>query len=172
MTWGLAADEFQARDEFARAQPQRIHARDSAPQDSEGWPPQLYVREGRRMVGTYVFTQNDRQYNTSKADSIGAAPASAAIHPVPAHTSITHHAGLFSYNIDSHHTQRVVGVQGALKGWAMNEGDFELYGGPLGTAVCFANNQLTSIMRLEQPARAAAAAVLFAVRCTRRCCCT
>lgn len=64
------------------------------------------------MVGTYVFNQNDRQYNTSKADSIG----------------------LFSYNIDSHHVQRMVGEEGALKGWAMNEGDFELYGGPLGTS--------------------------------------
>ena len=41
-------------------------------------------------------------------------------------------AGLFSYNIDSHHVQRVVGAQGVLKGFAMNEGDFELYGGPLG----------------------------------------
>ena len=40
-------------------------------QESGGWPPQLYVREGRRMVGAYVFTQNDRQYNLSKQDSIG-----------------------------------------------------------------------------------------------------
>jgi hypothetical protein len=47
------------------------HACDSL-QDSDGWPPQLYVREGRRMVGTYVFTQNDREYNLSKPDSIGA----------------------------------------------------------------------------------------------------
>ncbi len=41
-------------------------------------------------------------------------------------------AGLFSYNIDSHHVQRVVGEVGLLKGCAMNEGDFELYGGTLG----------------------------------------
>ena len=41
-------------------------------QESGGWPSQLYVREGRRMLGAYVFTQNDRQYNLSKQDSIGA----------------------------------------------------------------------------------------------------
>lgn len=84
-TWGLAADEFVA---------------------TGGVPPQLYVREGRRLVGDFVFTQRDRQTNVSKADSIG----------------------LFSYNIDSHHAQRYVDARGG----AMNEGDFELYGGPLG----------------------------------------
>jgi hypothetical protein len=62
--YGLAADEFT---------------------DNGGWPWQLYVREGRRMVGEYVFTQVDRQYNRNdKNDSIG----------------------LFSYNIDTHNAQR------------------------------------------------------------------
>jgi hypothetical protein len=59
-------------------------------------------------------------------------PARAPPHNSPTHIKL--HAGLFSYNIDSHHVQRVVGEEGALKGWAMNEGDFELYGGPLGTS--------------------------------------
>lgn len=81
--WGLAADEF-----------------------GGGLPPQLYVREGRRLVGDFVFTQRDRQFNVTKNDSIA----------------------LFSYNIDSHHVQRYVDADGG----ARNEGDFELYGGPLG----------------------------------------
>jgi hypothetical protein len=36
--WGLCADEFQ---------------------DTGGWPPQLYVRDGRRMLGEYVLTEAD-----------------------------------------------------------------------------------------------------------------
>ncbi len=56
--YGLCADEFT---------------------DSQGWPAQLYVREGRRMASDYVFTQWDRQFNlNNKNDSVG----------------------LFSYNID------------------------------------------------------------------------
>ncbi len=55
-----------------------------------------------------MFTQMDRQYNLTKPDSIG----------------------LFSYNIDSHNVQRYAAAGGALR--VLNEGDFELYGGPLG----------------------------------------
>ena len=84
-TWGLTLDEFL---------------------ETEGWTPQLYVREGRRMRGAYVFTQRDRQYNLTKPDSIG----------------------LFSYNIDSHNCQRYA----ASPTQPLNEGDFEMYGGPLG----------------------------------------
>jgi hypothetical protein len=36
--WGLCADEFQ---------------------DTDGWPHQLYVRDGRRMLGEYVLTEAD-----------------------------------------------------------------------------------------------------------------
>ena len=88
LSWGLAADEFT---------------------ETDGWPPQLYVREARRMRGAYVFTQMDRQFNLTKPDSIG----------------------LFSYNIDSHNAQRYAApAGGALH--VLNEGDFELYGGPPG----------------------------------------
>jgi hypothetical protein len=48
--WGLARDEFP---------------------DTGHWPHQLYVREGRRMLGDYVLTQHDLQENRRKDDSIG-----------------------------------------------------------------------------------------------------
>ena len=79
--YGLAADEFTA---------------------SGGWPP-LYVREGRRMVSDFVFTQNDRQFfRLNRTDSVG----------------------LYSYNIDTHNAQRI--PQGAF---VRNEGDIEAFGG-------------------------------------------
>jgi hypothetical protein len=63
--WGLCADEFQ---------------------DTGSWPPQLYVREARRMVGARVFTLQDvRNGSTADGDSVG----------------------LGSYSLDVHHVQRV-----------------------------------------------------------------
>lgn len=50
--WGLPKDEFV---------------------DTHHWPPQLYIREGRRMLGEYVLTQRDLENRREKYDSIGMA---------------------------------------------------------------------------------------------------
>lgn len=63
--WGLPQDEYE---------------------DTENFPHQLYVREGRRMVGEYVLVQKDMQTERTKADVIA----------------------MGSYNSDSHNVQRVV----------------------------------------------------------------
>jgi hypothetical protein len=67
--WGLAKDEFVKWG---------------------NWPPVLYVREGRRMLGEYVVTQNDILTNVNKDDSIA----------------------IGSFPIDSHDVQRVVSKDG------------------------------------------------------------
>jgi hypothetical protein len=61
------------------------------------FPPQLYVREARRMIGSYVLTQHDCKDHPGKEDSIGVA----------------------SYPVDSHHVQRIV-----VDGRVANEGNF------------------------------------------------
>jgi hypothetical protein len=73
--WGYAADEFD---------------------DTAHWPHQLYVREGRRMVGEYVMTEHTCQGRDVPEDSVG----------------------LASYPIDSHMTSRYVDAQGRVQ----NEG--------------------------------------------------
>jgi hypothetical protein len=65
LQWGLCADEFP---------------------DTAGWPPQLYVREGRRLIGDAVFT--GVELNT------GLAPRGDSV-------------GLGSYAMDVHHVERV-----------------------------------------------------------------
>jgi hypothetical protein len=76
--WGLAADEFV---------------------ETGHWPPQLYVREARRMRGAVVMTEADLFRDVVKPDAVG----------------------MGSYQTDSHHVQRVVGPDGAV----LNEGDFQ-----------------------------------------------
>lgn len=49
--WGYCADEFT---------------------DNGNWPWQLYIREGRRMVSDFVFTQADREAEKVKPDCVGA----------------------------------------------------------------------------------------------------
>ena len=77
--WGLAKDEFA---------------------DTAHWPNQLYIREGRRLVGEYVMRQSDLQTQRTKPDSIG----------------------MGSYNSDSHNIQRVAMPDGTVQ----NEGDVQV----------------------------------------------
>ncbi len=77
--WGRAKDEFA---------------------DTDGWPRQLYIREGRRMSGVYVMHQADLQTDRTKPDSIA----------------------MGSYNSDSHNVQRVAMPDGTT----FNEGDVQV----------------------------------------------
>jgi FAD dependent oxidoreductase len=77
--WGLPRDEFA---------------------DTDHWPNQLYIREGRRMIGDYVMRQSDLQTERTKPDSIG----------------------MGSYNSDSHNIQRVAMPDGTVQ----NEGNVEV----------------------------------------------
>jgi hypothetical protein len=67
--------------------------------ETGGWPHELYVREGRRMISDYVMTQADCTSKRVAADSVG----------------------LASYTMDSHHTSRVV-----IDGKVMAEGNVEV----------------------------------------------
>jgi hypothetical protein len=71
LRWGLARDEFTK---------------------SGHWPPQLYVREARRMVSDYVVTDRDARH-LRKADDVVA---------------------LATYAMDSHYVSRYVDAQGIL----------------------------------------------------------
>lgn len=68
--------------------------------NSNHWTPQVYIRETRRMIGEYVMTQRDIVEETTKEHSIG----------------------MGSYDLDSHHLQRVVTPQGDV----INEGNFTI----------------------------------------------
>lgn len=82
--WGLAKDEFEENDH---------------------WPPQIYVREARRMVGPVVMTERLLR-------GLDETPMS---------------VGMGSYNMDSHNVQRYVNDQGHVR----NEGDIQISpGGP------------------------------------------
>ncbi len=68
--------------------------------DNDNWPYQLYVREGRRMIGDFVMTQKDIQTELTKHDAIG----------------------MGSYNSNSHNVQRYV----TEEGFVQNEGNMEV----------------------------------------------
>jgi hypothetical protein len=74
--WGLPKDEFR---------------------DNGGWPHQIYVREARRMIGTYVMTEHELMKARPTPDSVG----------------------MGSYTIDSHNVQRYITPEGSVQ----NEGD-------------------------------------------------
>lgn len=77
--WGLCKDEFT---------------------DNGGYSHQLYVREARRMISSYVMNQNDCQGRRVCDDSVG----------------------LGAYNMDSHNVQRYVDANGHVR----NEGDIQV----------------------------------------------
>lgn len=81
--WGLPKDEYA---------------------DNNNWTFQLYVREGRRMIGEYVMTQKDIRkgggVDLTKPDTIG----------------------MGSYNSDSHNVQRYITADGYIR----NEGNMEV----------------------------------------------
>src|SRR5262245_19882434 len=82
--WGLAKDEFT---------------------DDGNWPYQIYVREARRMIGSYVMTENELRKKRKTPDSVG----------------------MGSYTIDSHNVQRYI----TPEGYVQNEGDIGVpTGGP------------------------------------------
>ena len=74
--WGLARDEFT---------------------DNGHWPRRLYIREARRMVGSYVMTENELLKKRPTPDPVG----------------------MGSYTIDSHNVQRYI----TPEGYVQNEGD-------------------------------------------------
>lgn len=80
--WGLAKDEFV---------------------ENGGWPYEIYIREGRRMVGEYTMTEHDCLGDPR--------------HPAQgkAYGSI----GMGSYSLDSHNVRRYV----TAEGYVQNEGD-------------------------------------------------
>ena len=85
--YGLAADEFA---------------------DHGHWPPYLYVREARRMIGRHVVTQHDVQRDRRKDESVTVG----------------------SHWIDSHHVQRVAvsrdGFRNEGRIWVRTEEPFEI----------------------------------------------
>ena len=74
--WGLARDEFK---------------------DNGNWPYQLYIREARRMIGSFVMTEHELLKQRPTPDSVG----------------------MGSYTIDSHNVQRYI----THEGYVQNEGD-------------------------------------------------
>lgn len=78
--WGTCKDEYESKD---------------------GWSPQLYIREARRMISEYVMTQKNCEKFEVVEDPVG----------------------LGAYGMDSHHVQRYVDVNGYVK----NEGNVEAH---------------------------------------------
>jgi len=90
MMWFLANDP--AVPEAIRAKVRTFGLPRDQFTETDGWPHELYVREGRRMVSDYVMTEHNCTGKTVPEDSIG----------------------LASYTMDSHHTSRVV-IDGVVK---------------------------------------------------------
>lgn len=70
--------------------------------NKDGWQDQLYIREARRMISSYVMTQRNCEAYRVAEDAIGMA----------------------AYGMDSHHVKRYVDVNG----YVQNEGNVEARG--------------------------------------------
>lgn len=97
MVWFLANDP-EVPESVSRFVRQFGLPKDQFP-ETGGWPHELYVREGRRMVSDYVMTEHNCMSRLLAEDSIG----------------------LGSYTLDSHNTSRVV-----VDGVVMAEGNVEV----------------------------------------------
>ncbi|HEY0944236.1 MAG TPA: FAD-dependent oxidoreductase [Opitutaceae bacterium] len=84
MMWFLANDT--AVPEAMRAHVKTFGLPRDQFEETDGWPHELYVREGRRMISDYVITEHNCLGRGTPPDSVG----------------------LASYTMDSHHTSRVV----------------------------------------------------------------
>ncbi len=71
--------------------------------DNGNWSPQMYIREARRMIGSYVMTQANCEGKEVVTDGVGMA----------------------AYTMDSHNTSRVI-----INGMVKNEGDVQVGGFP------------------------------------------
>jgi hypothetical protein len=81
-SWGLCKDEFT---------------------DTGGWPHQIYIREARRMISSYVMNENNCRASVVIPDPVG----------------------LAAYTMDSHNCRRIV-----RDGYVENEGDVQVGGFP------------------------------------------
>jgi hypothetical protein len=87
LQWGYPKDEYQDNDHFS---------------------PQLYIREGRRMVGEYVMTQANCEGKVTVPDAVGMA----------------------AYTMDSHNCQRLIVNEPGAAAQVRNEGDVQVGGFP------------------------------------------
>jgi hypothetical protein len=88
--WPARARIWQFHQDFMRGMTRFLRTDPSAPEklrvralavgfspgmfdDTGGWPHQLYVREARRMISSYVVTQRDLEGKTDPGDSVGLA---------------------------------------------------------------------------------------------------
>ncbi|WP_313886432.1 FAD-dependent oxidoreductase [Bacillus sp. SD088] len=101
--WGLPRDEFV---------------------ETGHWPPQLYIREARRMISDYVMTDHNCLGQASIHDSVG----------------------LASYHMDSHHCRRVV-----IDGRCVNEGDVQVPTSPFSISYRSICPQLSECRNLLVP---------------------
>jgi hypothetical protein len=107
LLWFLANDE--AVPELIRKRAKELGFAKDEFVKYDHWPPALYIREGRRMIGDFVLTQADILLNTSKPDPVAVG----------------------SFPIDSHDCQRVASKDGGF----VNEGTIfpkHLKGRPIG----------------------------------------